>query len=32
MSDTTMASKIEVKHFNFYYGAFHALKDIFGLR
>ena len=28
MSDTTMASKIEVKHFNFYYGAFHALKDI----
>ena len=28
MSDTTMAPKIEVKNFNFYYGAFHALKNI----
>ena len=28
MSDTTTAPKIEVKNFNFYYGAFHALKDI----
>ena len=28
MSDTTMTPKIEVKNFNFYYGAFHALKNI----
>lgn len=28
MSDTTMTPKLEVKNFNFYYGAFHALKNI----
>lgn len=28
MSDTTTPPKIEVKNFNFYYGAFHALKNI----
>lgn len=28
MSDMTMTPKIEVKNFNFYYGAFHALKNI----
>ena len=28
MSDTTMTPKIEVKNFNFYYGVFHALKNI----
>lgn len=28
MSETTMTPKLEVKNFNFYYGAFHALKNI----
>lgn len=28
MSETTMTPKLKVKNFNFYYGAFHALKNI----
>ena len=28
MSETTMTPKLEVKNFNFYYGAFHTLKNI----
>ena len=28
MSELTAPTKLEVKNFNFYYGAFHALKNI----